>query len=180
MANYGLYIIFGLMVIIGVVDQVALVTYKKKYGSSISPQNSGSNSYISKLWFESIRLSISSPSNFSSWAARRTVIGPIGTFCILYVKGIFTGRSQVLSDSRDTFESRVKKNTYGEWHDLQSTTLEMNTFPNTDSPSNVSQEPVPAQLNPPPTQEEYHEALLNPWPGHTPEETIQRNRDKST
>ena len=32
-------------------------------------------------------------------------------------------------------------------------------------------------LDPPPTPEEYHEALMNPLPGHSPLETIKHNRE---
>lgn len=39
--------------------------------------------------------------------------------------------------------------------------------------------PSKTTLDPPPTPEEYRQALLNPWPGHSPEETIQRNRDNT-
>ncbi len=42
--------------------------------------------------------------------------------------------------------------------------------------NNDAQTTKQPRLDPPPTPEEMKEALLNPWPGHTPSETIERNR----
>jgi hypothetical protein len=35
-------------------------------------------------------------------------------------------------------------------------------------------------LDPPPSSEETHEPLMNPWPGHDTRETIGRNRGRTT
>ena len=40
-----------------------------------------------------------------------------------------------------------------------------------------AKEAVEPLLEPPPTQDEIHEALMNPWPGHSTQETIKRNRE---
>ena len=43
-------------------------------------------------------------------------------------------------------------------------------------PRSLRPSPAEDPLTPAPTAQEYREAMMNPWPGHSPDETIQRNR----
>lgn len=94
---------------------------------------------------------------------------PVFIFVLLVIKGILTGNHLF---SRQKPSEPIKQRP------------EITNNTNVDSrPPQIAayiDNTMILPLAPPPTPEEYHEALINPWPGHTPEETIARNRGKES